>query len=225
MHIKSKLLMGIGALALVISVPAMAETAKAVTKKASTVNPDGSVEYQSHTVVTPGDGAVIVQTPAVGDTTTTTTRTTTITRAPVKPGAVTFYYYNPKVGAIVSGNDLTDDIISLWDTDRNRVIDNHEFYTNAMVVYEPTEYSKRTYQDVDGTMKLTQEEYTIRLQQLPAYRNLNKDGKEGLTLYEFTGVGFQDADNNNNNQVSFDELKNAFYAKEGLAPKPLKMNR
>ena len=45
-----------------------------------------------------------------------------------------------------------------------------------------------------------------------------------MTLYEFTGVGFQDADNNNDNQISYDELKNAFYAKEGLVPKPLKEN-
>ena len=73
-------------------------------------------------------------------------------------------------------------------------------------------------------MRLTQEEYTLRLQQLPAYRNLNKDGAEGLTMYEFTGVGFQDADHDNNNQVTYDELRGAFFVKEGLAPKPLKMN-
>lgn len=115
-------------------------------------------------------------------------------------------------------------MISLWDRNNNKVIDNHEFYTNALVVYEPIEYSKRTYQDLDGVMKLKEEEYTLRLQQLPSYRNLNRDGKEGLTLFEFTGVGFQDADHNNDNQVSYDELKTAFYAKEGLIRKPLKLN-
>ena len=194
--------MGVAAVA-ALSSPAMAEAVKAqgsvtsVTKQTSEVSPDGSVTYESET---------------------------TITRAPVKPGFVTFYYYDPKVGEIVTGSELTDDIISLWDVNRNKVIDNHEFYTNAMVVYEPIEYTSRTFHDVDGRMKLTKEEYTLRLQQLPSYRNLNKDGNEGLTLYEFTGVGFQDADNDNDNQVSYDELKAAFYAKEGLAPKPLKEN-
>ncbi|PZO87297.1 MAG: hypothetical protein DI626_04320 [Micavibrio aeruginosavorus] len=192
-----KAFLGVAALALAVGAPAMAETVKSVTTKSSAVAPDGSVAYESQT---------------------------TITRAPVKPGAVTFYYYDPKLGAIVAGQDLTDGIIDLWDTNKNKVIDNHEFYTNAMVVYEPIEYSKRTYQDIDGQLKLTQEEYTLRLQQLPEYRNLNKDGKEGLTLYEFTGVGFQDADHNNDNQVSYDELKQAFYAKEGIIRKPLKQN-
>ena len=178
--------------------PAMAQTLQTVTEKSSTVSPDGSVTYQSETK---------------------------ITRAPVKPGVVTFYYYDPKFGEIVTGSELTNDIISMWDTNRNNVIDNREFYTNALVVYEPIEYTSRTYQDIDGKMKLTKEEYTLRLQQLPSYRNLNKDGSEGLTLYEFTGVGFQDADHNNDNQVGFDELKAAFFAKEGLAPRPLKLNR
>lgn len=198
MSSKAKLFSGVCAAILMMGASAMAQTATSVTQKSSTVSPDGSVTYQSHT---------------------------TVTRAPVKPGVVTFYYYDPKLREIVTGSELTDDIISLWDTNNNKVIDNHEFYTNAMVVYEPMEYSKRTYQDIDGRVKLTQEEYTIRLQQLPSYRNLNKDGSEGLTLFEFTGVGFQDADHDNNNQVSYDELKNAFFAKEGLIPKPLKMNQ
>lgn len=155
---------------------------------------------------------------------TTYERHTTVTRAPIKPGSVTFYYFDPKVGAIVSGNELTDEIISLWDTNNNRVIDNREFYTNALVVYEPIEYTKRTFQDIDGKSKLTKEEYTLRLQQLPSYRHLNKDGSEGLTLFEFLGVGFQDADLNNDNQVSYEELRTAFFAKEGLIRKPLKLN-
>ncbi|MFA5592385.1 MAG: hypothetical protein WC989_03630 [Micavibrio sp.] len=216
-----KLIMGVAALAL-LSAPAVAET-KAVSKKTSVVNMDGSVDYESSTVVT-GDTPAGLPVVATTGASSTTVSKTTVTRAPVKPGAVTFYYYDPEVGEIVAGNDLTDDIISLWDLDNNHVIDNHEFYSNAMVVYEPLEYSKRTYQDIDGKMKLTKEEYTLRLQQLPHYRNLNKDGKDGLTLYEFTGVGFQEADYNNDNQVSFEELKEAFYAKEGVIPKPLKMN-
>lgn len=192
-----KFILGVAALALVSTSVMAQEKVETLTKKTSEVAADGSVTYESKTV---------------------------ITRAPVKPGSVTFYYYDPAVGEIVAGSDLTDGIIGLWDKNNNRVIDNHEFYTNAMVVYEPMEYSKRTYQDIDGKLKLTKEEYTLRLQQLPSYRNLNKDGAEGLTLYEFTGVGFQDADNDNDNQVSYDELRAAFYAKEGLAPKPLKIN-
>lgn len=148
----------------------------------------------------------------------------TITREPVKPGSTTFYYYDPDVGAIITGNELTDKMIGLWDKDNNKVIDNHEFYSNAMIVYEPREYTHRTYQDIDGEMKMTKKEYTLRLQQLPSYRNMNKDGGEGLTIYEFTGVGFQDADHNNNNQVSYNELRNAFWTKEGLMPKQLKLN-
>lgn len=196
MKIYYKTVLGLAA-GVLLAVPAMADTVRTTTTQTNDVSPDGSVRYE---------------------------RQTTVTRAPVKPGSVTFYYFEPKVGAIVSGNELTDDIIALWDRDNNKVIDNHEFYTNALVVYEPIEYTKRTFQDVDGQMKLTKKEYTLRLQQLPSYRNLNKDGSEGLTLYEFLGVGFQDADHNNNNQVSYDELKTAFYAKEGRILKPLKMN-
>lgn len=191
-----KLLLSTAILGVAFAAPAMAQV-QSVTEKTSTVSPDGNVVYQSKTVVT---------------------------RAPVKPGVVTFYYYDPKLGEIITGSDLTNEMISLWDKNSNNVIDNHEFYSNALIVYEPIEYSSRSYKDIDGRMKLTKEEYTLRLQQLPSYRNLNKDGDEGLTLYEFTGVGFQDADHDNDNQVSYDELKEAFYAKEGLAPKPEKIN-
>jgi hypothetical protein len=191
-----KIIMGAAAIAL-LSAPVLAQPAKTVTTQTSGVAADGSVHYQSRT---------------------------TVTRAPVKPGSVTFYYYDPAVNSIVSGQELTDDIINLWDKNNNNVIDNHEFYTNALVVYEPIEYTSRTFQDVDGRVKLTKEEYTLRLQQLPSYRNLNKDGAEGLTLFEFLGVGFQDADLNNDNQVSYKELKTAFYAKEGKIRKPLKLN-
>lgn len=191
-----KFIMGAAVLAL-LSAPALAQPTKTVTTQATGVAADGSVHYESRT---------------------------TVTRAPVKPGVVTFYYYDPDLSAIVSGDELTDDLIGLWDANNNNVIDNHEFYTNALVVYEPIEYTSRTFKDVDGKLELTREEYTLRLQQLPSYRNLNKDGDEGLTLYEFLGVGFQDADHNNDNQVSYKELKTAFYAKEGKIMKPLKMN-
>lgn len=206
MQSKFKLFMGVAALGLIMGTSAMAETV--VTKKTSTVNPDGSVDYQSHTVVSKNG------TPAVAV-------------VPVTSPVVTFYYYEPKTKRIASASDLSDDIISLWDTNSNKVIDNHEFYNNAMVAYEPIEYSKRTYQDIDadGVPELTMEEYTQRLQKVPTYATLNTDKKEGLTLYEFTGVGFQDADTDNDNQVSYDELKKSFYAKEGLGPKPEKINQ
>lgn len=171
MRIQTQLLMGACALVVLAGVPALAATTETVTSKTSTVNPDGSVAYESHTVVKKDPVPVVTGT-------TTTTSVTTFT--PVTPGMVTFYYYNPSYKAIASANDLTDDIISLWDANNNKVIDNHEFYRNAMVVYEPIEYSKRTYMDIDadGIPELTKEEYTTRLQQLPAYGKLNTDNKE-----------------------------------------------
>ena len=197
MKLFTKFVVGVAACA-VLAGPAMADTIKTTTTvtQAEGTYPDGT-HYERHTV---------------------------IERAPIKPGHVTFYYYDPEVKAIVAGSELTNEMIDLWDTNDNHVIDNHEFYNNALVVYEPIEYTKRTFQDIDGVTTLTKEEYTLRLQQLPAYRHLNKDGSEGLNLWEFTGIGFQDADHDNNNQVSYDELRNAFFAKEGLINKPLKMN-
>jgi hypothetical protein len=201
MKFSSKAILGV-ALCALLTAPAMAagkkdgDEIKVMTEQSSGAYADGTI-YERHT---------------------------TIMRAPIKPGSVTFYYYDPRLGAIVSGNELTDDIIALWDANNNRVIDNHEFYTNAFVAYEPLEYTKRTFQDVNGQKKLTKQEYTYRLQQVPYYKNLEKDGKEGLNLWEFLGVGFQDADLNNNNQVGYDELRTAFFAKEGIIRKPLKMN-
>lgn len=212
MGTKIRFFMGTAALAIALAMPALAETTKSVTSKSSVVNPDGSVSYESHTVTTKAGAPAVV-----GD-------------GEVVPGAattpVTFYYYDPDLKRIVAASDLTPAIISLWDADHNNVIDNHEFYTNAMIVYEPIEYSKRTYQDInaDGIPDLTQEEYTQRLQQVPMYSKLNTDNKPGLTIYEFTGVGFRDADTNKNNQVSFDELRHAFYYQKGLAPKPEHLN-
>lgn len=210
MNTKIKFFMGVATLAIALAMPAMAEVTKSVTEKNSVVNPDGSVSYESHTVTTKND---VPDTAAHG---------TVADPVPL----VTFYYYNPTLKRIVSASDLTPEIISLWDADHNKVIDNHEFYSKAMIVYEPIEYSKRTYQDInaDGIPDLTTEEYTQRLQQVPTYSSLNKDGKPGLTVYEFTGVGFRDADTNKNNQVSFDELRHAFYYQKGLAPKPEHLN-
>lgn len=214
MSSKAKLFMGVCALVVSMGLPAMAEVTQSVTQKSSTVNPDGSVSYESHTVTT--------KDPVVAGTTTVAVVPAATTVMPV-----TFYYYSPVKARIVAANDLTNDVIDIWDKNNNKVIDNHEFYTNQMVVYEPVEYSKRTYQDIDmdGIPELTKEEYTLRLQQVPTYSKLNTDKKDGLTLYEFTGVGFQDADNDNDNQVGYDELKEAFYHQEGLAPKPEKTNK
>ncbi len=208
MSSKAKLFMGVCALVITLGLPAMAEVTQSVTSKSSTVNPDGSVSYQSHTVTTKDPATTVAVVPAG--------------TVPV----VTFYYYSPAKARILAANDLTNDVIDIWDANSNKVIDNHEFYTNQLVVYEPIEYSQRTYQDIDmdGIPELTKEEYTLRLQQVPTYTRLNTDKKEGLTLYEFTGVGFQDADKDNDNQVSYDELKEAFYHQAGLAPKPEKTN-
>lgn len=208
MSSKAKLFMGVCALVVTLGLPAMAEVTQSVTSKSSTVNPDGSVSYQSHTVTTKDPATTVAVVPAG--------------TVPV----VTFYYYSPVKARILAANDLTNDVIDIWDANSNKVIDNHEFYTNQLVVYEPIEYSQRTYQDIDmdGIPELTKEEYTLRLQQVPTYTRLNTDKKEGLTLYEFTGVGFQDADKDNDNQVSYDELKEAFYHQAGLAPKPEKTN-
>lgn len=211
---KAKFFLGVCALAVSLALPAMADVTQSVTQKTSTVNPDGSVSYESHTVTT--------KDPSPAVTTSTTVAVVPTTAVPV----VTFYYYNPTKARIMAASDLTNDVIDIWDADHNNVIDNHEFYTNQMVVYEPIEYSKRTYQDIDmdGIPELTKEEYTLRLQQVPTYAGLNTDKEAGLTLYEFTGAGFQDADTNNDNQVSYDELKDAFYHQAGLAPKPEKIN-
>ena len=210
---KTKLILSAATLAILSFTPVLAKTVvtqsssvSSVTSKSSTVGPDGSVTYESHTIETKGAApAVIVDS----------------TMPPM-----TFYYYSPKIHRIVSADNLTNDVISIWDTNHNNVIDNHEYYTNQMVAYEPIEYSKRTYQDIngDGIPDLTQEEYTTRLEQVSTYGTLNTDKKEGLTLYEFTGVGFQEADINNDGQIDFDELRKAFYHHIGLTPKPLKLN-
>lgn len=218
---KTKFILSVSA-AVIMAVPAMAATTESVTQKTSTVNPDGSVSYESHTVVK--------EKPAVPVATTTTTVVTTDGAAVVAPVGttttttvvnrpVTFYYYDTVHSNIVANSELTEQIFKIWDTDNNNVISNNEYYNNALVMYEPVEYSKRTYQDIDmdGLPELTKEEYTIRLQQLPGYATLNTDKKDGINVHEFTGFGFQKADLDDNNQVSYDELKKAFYGQDRLA--------
>ncbi len=139
---KTNLLMGACALLAVVSVSvAEAETTQTVTEKSSTVNPDGSVSYQTHSVTKKDPNAPAVA--VLHGTTAVVVPATAV--APV----VTFYYYSPKTKRIVASGDLTNDVIDIWDANSNHVIDNHEYYTNQMVVYEPVEYSKRTYQDID----------------------------------------------------------------------------
>lgn len=210
MSTKIHSLLGVAAMALMVSAGTALAATQTVTEKTSTVNPDGSVSYQSHTVVKDAPA-----TPVVATTTATTSTTEVVT-------PVTFYYYDTDAGVIVAQSDLTQDVFDIWDADGNTYIDNHEFYTNAMVVYEPIEYSKRTYQDVDadGRLELTQEEYTFRLQKLPYYSKVNTDDKDGLTVYEFTGLGFRDVDVDSNNQISYDELKKAFYGQAWDAANP-----
>lgn len=59
--------------------------------------------------------------------------------ADAKP-LVTFYYYNPANKKIMSGYDLTDDIIFLWRTATRLLITMNS--TRMLVMYEPMEYSK-----------------------------------------------------------------------------------
>ncbi len=218
----NKILLGLSTLAILAAMPAFAETTVSVTEQQTKTNADGSVSYEKHTIINKD------KTGAVTDVKTKSSVETAVVTAhdPSEP-FVTFYYYNPNNKMIMSGYDLTPDIAFMWDKDRNKVIDNHEYYTDALVMYEPMEYSKRTYQDIDadGFPELTQKEYTIRLQKLPAYGSINKNGKDGLTLYEFTGAGFQEADINNDNQVSIDELREVFYHQKGLVPLPEKINK
>lgn len=216
---RKQFLLTVAALTIAVAAPAMAT--QSVTSKTSTVNPDGSVSYESQTVVVKDPvPPVSVTTTTVVPTTSATVVTTTPT-AVVGTGAVvpvTFYYYDPVKAHVVSVPDLSDSIFALWDEDHNDIIDMNEFYRNKMVMYEPVEYSKRTFQDIDadGDLELTQDEYTVRIQQLPTYSRLNTDNKAGISLYEFIGTGFQAADKDDNNNLSYKELHNAFYGQAYL---------
>ena len=92
---KTNLLMGACALLAVVSVSvAEAETTQTVTEKSSTVNPDGSVSYQTHSVTKKDPNAPAVA--VLHGTTAVVVPATAV--APV----VTFYYYRPKTKLIVA---------------------------------------------------------------------------------------------------------------------------
>jgi hypothetical protein len=219
MKIKNIMLTGVAVIALgVLNAPAFAASTQTVTQKTSTVNPDGSVTYDSQSVTTAVPGSTVVTTQAPPVATTTTTVVTGQPGAVVGSVPVTFYYFDPIVSRVVSTPTLSDSVFARWDDDNNRLIDMQEFYRNKPVMYEPVEYSKRTYQDInaDGIPDLTQEEYTVRIQQLPLYTSLNRDNKAGMSLYEFIGSGFQRADRNDDNYLDWEELRNAFYGQKFL---------
>ncbi len=181
--------------AFLIDTASAATSAKTVTTQTNTVAPDGSVQYEKHTVVTTGE-------------------------VPVRP--MTFYYYDKGFDRIVSSYELTPTIFEIWDKDNNKMIDMGEFYDNELVMYEPVEYSNRTYTDLDadGHPELTREEYTVRLTQLPMYATINSDGKDGISAYEFVGTGFQAVDRDDDNQISYNELSKAFYEQPRFASEP-----
>lgn len=172
--------------------PAYAQSGVTTSTK-TTVAPlaDGTVVYESQTVTAPSlpDG--------------------------VRP--VVFYYYDVDAGEIVAADTVTEDIFRLWDVDGNGHVSPQEYYRNAMVIYEPVETRTKIFSDVDGRLKLTREEYTLRLAQVPDYAALNTDGKPGFSAHEFLGVGFQEADRNDDNQVSMSEFTEAFYGQPRLA--------
>lgn len=194
MPVKFAVLLGASALVLGAALPAAAQDAAVTTKTTTEVVPlaDGGVVYESHKV-----------TQAV----------------PTGERPIVFYYYDAQAGEIVAASDLTQDIFNIWDQDRNGYISPQEYYRNVMVSYEPVETETRIFvvDEKTGRLKLTQEEYTMRLEQVPYYRNVNTDKKPGLSVYEFIGTGFQEADRNDDNQVSFSELKDQFYKQPRLA--------
>lgn len=205
-----KLMIGVAALSVMAAGTATAQTqSQTVTETTNMLNKDGSVSYESHSVTHKG--------PAVpGE-----------ARPSLERVPVTFYYYDPQNDTILAADDLTEEIFMLWDQDSNRVLNVSEFADKQMVVYEPVEYSRRTYQDIDndGRLELTREEYTFRLQQLPYYQGMKVSGDVGLTASEFTGVGFQQADVDKDGYVSYDELYKAFYGQERFSTNPALYNR
>lgn len=194
MTIKTYLLAGAAALVGFSAAPAMAQTG-VVTQTTTKVAPvtDGTTVYESKTV--------------------------TKRAAPEGVRPVVFYYYDAKAGEIIAADTVTEDIFKLWDVDGNGYVSPQEFYRNAMVIYEPVETRTQVFADVDGDgrLKLAKEEYTLRLAQVPGYAEINKDGKPGISAHEFLGTGFQDADRNDDNQVSYSEFVNAFYGQPKMA--------
>lgn len=194
MNVKSYLLAGVAVLAGFATLPATAQTG-VTTNTTTTVVPtvEGGTVYESKTV--------------------------TKSTAPEGQRPVVFYYYDAKAGEIIAADTVTEDIFKLWDVDGNGHISPQEFYRNAMVIYEPVETRTQVFADVDGNgrLELTKEEYTLRLAQVPHYADINKDGKPGISAHEFLGTGFQDADRNDDNQVSYSEFTDAFYGQPKLA--------
>lgn len=196
------LMLGAAGLALAVSAPANAETAAVkaettttVTTETNVVKPDGDMVYEKHSIETKGD-------------------------AGIRP--VTFYYFDSDLTRIVAASELTEEIFDIWDKDSNGYIALNEYHDNGMVMYEPIEYSSRTYQDIDadGNLELTKEEYTFRLQQLEGYQSVNTDGEAGISAAEFVDAGFQITDDDDDNQISYEELKEAFYGQKRLASEP-----
>lgn len=198
---KKSYLLTVAAVLTLTSPIALAQNAS-VTTTTTTVAPtvEGGVVYESHSVTSaPG---VVVQRP------------------------VTFYYYDTAPGQIVAATTMSKDIFNIWDKDRNGYISPQEYYENAMVIYEPIETKTTVFSDIDadGRLELTQEEYTLRLQQLPGYAQLNTDAKTGISVHEFVGAGFQETDDNDDNQVSYDELVEQFYNQPRLASEQERYN-
>ncbi len=199
---KTLLLMGVAMLSAGAVAPAMAQQAAVTTKTTTAVTPTGDgVVYESHSVTAPAT-AVVEQRPVV------------------------FYYYDVKPGQIVAATTMTKEIFNIWDQDRNGYISPQEYYQNAMVMYEPIETKTTVFSDIDadGRLELTQEEYTMRLQRLPGYAAINTDNKAGISVYEFVGAGFQETDDNDDNQVSYDELVEQFYNQPRMASEQERYN-
>lgn len=170
---------------------------------------DGAVVYESHRVTAP---ATAVSADAT---------------AKVIHRPVVFYYYDVPHSEIVAASTMSQDIFKIWDTDGNGHISPQEYYNNQMVMYEPVETETKIFSDIDadGRLELAREEYTLRLQRLPSYSVINTDGKAGISVHEFVGAGFQEADDNDDNQVSYSELVEAFYGQPRLASEPEAYNQ
>lgn len=207
MSISKTLLLSASALMALTAAPALAQQATVTTKTTTAVAPtvDGGVVYETHSVTKPTDTVV-----ASGE-----------ARRPV-----VFYYYDTKAGEIIAASTMTEEIFNIWDKDRNGYVSPQEYYNNEMVVYQPVETETKVFSDVDadGRLELTLEEYTMRLEQVPDYTVINTDAKTGLTVQEFVGAGFQETDDDDNNQVSYGELVEAFYGQPRMASEQERYN-
>lgn len=198
MHTKYFLLAGAAMIMGAVSTPTFAQDA-AVSTTTTVVTPtvDGGTLYESKTVTAPVAGE----------------------RRPM-----VFYYYDAKAGEIVAASTMSEEIFKIWDKDGNGYISPQEYYSNEMVVYEPVETRTQVFSDVNGRLKLTKEEYTLRLQRIPGYAEMDTDGKAGISVHEFVGAGFQETDDNDDNQVSYGELVEAFYGQPRLASEQERYN-